>query len=206
MGVLKTRAALLVRFLLCFALIACLWIASIRFRIGAFRYEGQWLVADNSGAFTYSDGVLLAATVALLVGLIGLYRSGRVSAVLMVLASLVVITTIDDIWGTHGYVDEYKGVPSHVLKPAIAAALICPLALLFPEKREADGKLLAGCWVALALAVLLLGTRTGHNMLGLQSMIGPSYMLNVFLCLLMPEILRQIRRLRLAYGVDRLTD
>lgn len=206
MGTLKSAASLLARFLLCLALIACLWIVSISYRVGAFDYRDGFIVPNNSGAYAASDGLLLAATLALLVGLFGLYRSGRISAVLMVVASLLAITTIDDIWGRIGAVDEYKGVPGFVIKPAIAAVLICPFALLLPARRESDRKLLAGCWAALALTVFMLGTRTGHSMLGLHSMIGPTYMTNVFLCLLVPEMVRQYRYWKLAYSVDRVTD
>jgi hypothetical protein len=202
MGALKTAASLLARFSLCFTLIACLWIVSISYRIGPFDHQGEFWVPNNSGAFADSDGLFLAAALALLIGLLGLYRSGRISAVLMVLVSLLAITAIDHLWSVYGYFDDYKGVPAYVLKPAIAAVLICPLGFLFPRRSEASGKQLIGCWAALALTVFLLGTRTGHNMLGLQSMIGPTYMQNVFFCLLACEALRQARRWWLANRAD----
>jgi hypothetical protein len=202
MGALKTAASLLARFSLCFTLIACLWIVSISYRIGPFDHQGEFWVPNNSGAFADSDGLFLAAALALLIGLLGLYRSGRISAVLMVLVSLLAITAIDHLWSVYGYFDDYKGVPAYVLKPAIAAVLICPLAFLFPARREASDRVLALCWAALILAIFVIG----NHMLGLQSMIGPTYMKDVFLCLLACETLRQALRLRLALTTDRLTD
>lgn len=204
MGTLKTRASLLARFLLCFTLIACLWIVSIRYRIGPFDYNGGFWVPNNSGAFTDADRLLLAATLALLVGLLGLYRSGRISAVVMVIFSLLLITMIDHGWAKFGGDStEYKAVPGYVLKPAIAAVLICPLAFLFPARREASGKALAACWAGLILTLILIG---GHDLstrvFNLQSVIGPYYMQDVFYCLLACEVLRQIRRLWLTHRAD----
>lgn len=198
MGALKTAASLLARFSLCFALIACLWIVSISYRIGPFDYRGDFWVPNNSGAFAASDGLFLAAALALLIGLLGLYRSGRISAVLMVLVSLLTLAAIDHVWSVYGYFDDFKGVPAYVVKPAIAAVLICPLAFLFPARREASDKLLALCWAALILAIFVIGT----HMLPLQSMIGPTYMQNVFLCLLACEALRQARRWWLTHRAD----
>lgn len=207
MSALKTAGALLARFILCFALIACVWIVSISYRIGPFDYRGEIIVANNSGAFTDADRLLLAASLALLIGLLGLYRSGRISAVLMVLVSLLIITAIDHVWSVYGAVDEYKGVPGYVLKPAIAGVLICPLAFLFPRRPEANGKALGACWAMLALAIVLMGTNSiGTHVLHLEGMIGPGYMPIVFLCLLAAEVLRQALRWRLNYGVDHLTD
>ncbi len=207
MGALKTVASLLARFILCFALIACVWIVSIRYRIGPFDLPDGRFAANNSGAFTDSDRLLLAASLALLIGLLGLYRSGRISAVLMTLVSLLIITAIDHAWSVYGYFDEYKGVPGYVLQPTIAAVLICPLSFLFPARREASDRVLAACWAALILTIFLIGTRMlGSQVLQLEGMIGPPYVQNVFLCLLVPEILRQARRLRSALRVDDLAD
>ena len=65
----------------------------------------------------------------------------------------------------------------------------------------------AACWAALILTIFLIGTNMiGTHVLHLEGMIGPTYMQNVFLCLLVPEILRQARRLRLALRVDDLPD
>ena len=198
MSALKKAASLLARFSLCFALIACLWIVSISYRIGAFDYQDDFWVPNNSGAFATSDRLFLAALLALLIGLLGLYRSGRISAMLMVLVSLLAITAIDHLWSVYGYFDDYKGLPAYVVKPAIAAALICPLAFLFPRRPEANGRVLACCWAALILTIFVIGT----HMLPLQSMIGPTYMQNVFLCLLACELLRQTWRLWLTHRAD----
>lgn len=203
MGALKTGGSLLARFLLCLALIACLWIVSISYRIGPFRYDGSLIIGHPPTLLAPSDWLLLAASLGLLAGLLGLYRSGRVSAVLMTLISLLVLTGIDHVWGAYGYVDEYKGLPPYALQPALAALMIGPLAFLFPARREANDKVLAASWAALTLTIFLIGTRMmGSQVFHLQSMIGPTYMQNVFLCLLVPEILRQARRLRLALSMD----
>src|SRR5205085_10246514 len=113
---------------------ACLWIVSIRYRVGPFDLGSELWVPNNTGAFTDADRLLLAASCALLIGLLGLYRSGRISAVLMVLVSLLLITGIDHVWGLHATVDEYKGVPPYIVRPAIVAVLICPLPFLFRAK------------------------------------------------------------------------
>ncbi|HEX4739380.1 MAG TPA: hypothetical protein VH331_17670 [Allosphingosinicella sp.] len=200
----KRVGSLLVRFILCFVLIACVWIVSIRYRIGPFDYRDGITFASNSGGFTDSDLLLLAASLGLLIGLLGLYRSGRISAVLLVLASLLTITAIDHAWSVYGYGDEYKGVPGYVFKPAIASVLIAPLAFLFPARREASDKVLTACWAALTLTIFLIGTNMiGAHVLHLEGMIGPTYMQNVFLCLLAAEAARQAPRL---YRVRRIDD
>jgi hypothetical protein len=199
----KTVGSLLVRFVLCFALIACVWIVSIRYRIGPFDYRGELTFANNSGAFPDSDRLLLAASFGLLIGLLGLYRSGRISAVLMVLASLLTITAIDHLWSVYSYGDEYKGVPGYVFQPAIASVLIGPLAFLFPARRGASDKVLAACWAALILTIFLTGTNMiGAHVLHLEGMIGPTYMQNVFLCLLAAEAARQARRLHRVLRIE----
>jgi hypothetical protein len=205
----KTAGSLLVRFILCFAMIACVWIAGIRYRIGPFDYQGGMIVLKDLDAFSDADRLLLLATLGLLIGLLGLYRAGRVSAVLMVLASLVVITAIDHIWSAYGYGDEYKGVPEYVLRPAITPVLIGSLAFLFPAGREASNKALAVCWALLILTVILAGSQSiGARLLHLEGMIGPTYMQNVFLCLLAAEAVGQARRvhrrLRIGEGLGRL--
>jgi hypothetical protein len=203
MNGMKKSGSLLARFILCFVLIGCVWIVSIRYRIGPFDYRGEIIFANNSGAFTDSDRLLLAASLGLLIGLLGLYRSGRISTVLMVLASLAAITAIDHFWSVYGYFDDYKGVPGYVFQPAIASVLIAPLAFLFPAKREASAKVLAACWVALILTIFLIGTNMiGIHVLHLEGMIGPTYMQNVFLCLLAAEAVRQARRLYQVLRID----
>ena len=60
---------------------------------------------------------------------------------------------------------------------------------------EANGKVLAACWAVLAITIVVTGSNsTGTRTLHLEGMIGPSYMLNVFLCLLVSELLRDVRR------------
>ena len=194
----KTVAAMLARFLLGFALIACLWIVSISYRIGAFDFQGADFAFHMSGGFAASDGLFLAALLALLIGLLGLYRSGRISAVLIVLVSLIALAAIDHFWSAYGYFDDYKAVPRYVMQPAILAALICPLAFLFPARPAANDKVLALCWAALILLIFLIGS----HMLGLTSMIGPTYMKDVFLCLIAVEALRQARRWYRAYSFE----
>lgn len=196
MNSMRRTGSLLARFVLCFVLVACAWIVSIRYRIGPFDYRGEIVVANNSGALTDSDRLLLAASLGLLVGLLGLYRSGRISAVLMVLASLLAITAIDHFWFLYGYFDEYKGVPGYVFQATITSVLIAPLAFLFPAKGEASTKVLAACWAALMLTIVLLGTTMiGTHVLHLQGMIGPTYMQIAFLCLLAAEGARQAQHL-----------
>lgn len=198
MSALKTTASLLARFSLCFTLIACLWIVSIRYRVGPFDLGGELWVPNNSGAFTDGDRLLLAASLALLIGLLGLYRSGRISAVLMVLVSLLVITGIDHVWSLHAMVDDYKIVPQYVVRPAIAAVLICPLPFLFPAERDASNRLLAAGWAALILAIFLIGL----HLPGLTSVIGPTYMQTVFLSLVACELVRQVWCLWLTHKAD----
>lgn len=194
----KTIAALLARFLLCLALIACLWIVSISYRIGAFDFQGADFAFHMGSGFAASDGLFFAALLALLIGLLGLYRSGRISAVLMVLVSLIVLAAADHAWGIYGYFDDYKGLPRYVMQPAILSVLICPLAFLFPARPAANDKVLALCWAALILLIFLIG----NHMLGLNSMIGPTYMKDVFLCLVAVEALRQAWRLYLALRIE----
>jgi hypothetical protein len=198
----KTVGSLLARFILCCALIACLWIVSISYRIGRFDYRDHIIFASDAGGLTYSDRLLLIASLALLVGLLCLYRAGRVSAVLMVLASLIAITTIDHPWAVYRDFDEYKGVPSYVFQPAVASVLIAPFPFLFPARRAANAKSLAVCWAVLILTMVLLGSQSiGSNILHLWGMIGPSYMENVILCLLAVEAARQARRVYLALRI-----
>ncbi len=197
---LKTAAALLARFSLSLALIACLWVVSISYRFGPFNYEGSPVIGDLT--FAASDGLFLAAVLALLIGLFGLYRSGRISAVLIVLVSLAALAIADHLRAVYGYFDEFKAVPRYVVQPAILAVLISPLPFLFPARRAANGRVLAGCWAALVLLIFLIG----NHMLGLKDMIGPTYMKDVFLCLLACEILRQALRLAPTFWVDHLTD
>ena len=202
MGGMKRFGSLLARFILCFALIACLWIVSISYRIGRFDYRDHIIFASDAGGFTYSDRLLLIASLALLVGLLGLYRAGRVSAVIMVLASLLAITAIDHLWTVYGDFDEYKGVPGYVFQPAVTSVLIAPFTFLFPARRAANGKWLAVCWAVLILTIVLIGSQSiGSNILHLWGMIGPSYMGNVFLCLLAVETARQARRVYLALRI-----
>lgn len=194
--------SLLARFILCFALIACLWIVSISYRIGRFDYRDHIIFASDAGGLTYSDRLLLIASLALIVGLLGLYRAGRVSAVLMVLASVLAITVIDHLWTVYRDFDEYKGVPGYVFEPAIVSVLIAPFPFLFPARPAANGKSLAVCWGVLILTMVLIGSQSiGSNVLHLWGMIGPSYMENVFLCLLTVEAARQTRRVYLALRV-----
>jgi len=198
----KAVGSLFARSLLCFALIACVWIVGIRYRVGGFDYQGEMIV-HNSGAFTDADQLLLVASLGLLIGLAGLYRAARVATVLMVLASLLAITAIDHAWAVYGYVDEYKGVPGYAFRPAVASVAIGPLALLFPVGRQGSGKALAACWALLVLTVVLLGSQSiGANVLQLWGMIGPSYMPNVLLCLVAAEAARQARRLYCVLRID----
>ena len=192
----KTAGSLLSRFILCFVLIACVWIVSIRYRIGPFDYRGDLIVFNNSGALTDSDRLLFVASLGLLIGLLGLNRSGRISVVLMVLASIVGITAIDHVWSVYGDGTEYKLVPGYVFQPAIASVLIAPLAFLFPARREGSDKVLAASWATLILTMFVIGSHTiVTRVLHLEAMIGPTYMENVFLCLLAAEALRQARRM-----------
>ena len=140
MGALKATASLLVRFSLCFALIACLWIVSISYRIGPFHYEGSPVIGNLT--FAVSDGLFLAGVLALLIGLSGLYRSGRISAVLMVLVSLAALASADHLWAVYGYFDDLKAVPRYVVQPAILAVLICP----WSSCSRRGVRRTAGCW------------------------------------------------------------
>ena len=198
MAALKTAALMLARFLLCLALIACVWIVSISYRIGAFDFGVPFMTFHRGGDMADSDWLFLAACLGLLIGLLGLYRSGRISTVLMVVVSLLAIFAVDHAWSVSGAVDEYKGVPEQILRPALAPLLIGPLAFLFPARREAENWVLAGCWAVLVLTIFLIGS----HVFDLQGMIGPTYMKDVFLCLLACEILRQVRRWWQAYGDD----
>jgi len=199
----RTVGSSLARFLLCFVLIACVWIVGIRYRVGGFDYQGEMIVPNNSGAFTDADQLLLVASLGLLIGLAGLYRAARVATMVMVLASLLAITAIDHEWAVHGCVDEYKGVPAYAVQPAVASVVIGPLALLFPVGRQGGGKALAACWAALILTIVLVGSQSiGANVLQLWGMIGPGYMQNVLLCLFAAEAARQARRLNRALRID----
>jgi hypothetical protein len=182
----KLAVSLLLRFILSFALIASVWITSTHFRVGPFLYDGIG-----------SDFILFAASLGLLVGTLGLYRSGRISAVLMYLASVIIITVIDHLWGVYGYVDAYKSVQYQVLYPAVAAIAISPIAFLFRAKSEARASVLARCWAALILTMFLIGS----HVFGLLDVIGPTYIAIVFLCLAAAEGLRQYRHWKAAHGV-----
>jgi hypothetical protein len=199
----KAVGSLFARSLLCFVLIACVWIVGIRYRVGGFDYQGETIVPNNSGAFTDADRLLLMASLGLLIGLAGLYRAARVATMLMVLVSLLAITAIDHGWAVYGYVDEYKGVPGYAFRPAVAAVAIGPLAFLFPVGRQGGGKALAACWAVLVVTIVLVDSQSiGANVLQLWGMIGPGYMQNVLLCLLAAEAARQARRLHRALRID----
>ncbi|HYI49600.1 MAG TPA: hypothetical protein VEX35_14170 [Allosphingosinicella sp.] len=175
------------KFILSLALIACVWITSTTFRVGPFRYEGM----------IDSEYLLIAASLGLLIGTLGLYRSSQISTVIMYLCSVIIITVIDHVWGVYGYVDAYKGVQYHVLYPALAALAISPIAFLFRAKSETRAWVLARCWAALILTMFLIGS----HVVGLLDVIGPTYIAIVFLALVAAEIVRQYRHWKLNYEI-----
>ena len=62
---------------------------------------------------------------------------------------------------------------------------------------------LAAGWAVLILTIVLVGNNAiGTHVLHLEGMIGPTYMQDVFLCLLACELLRQARRWWLANRAD----
>lgn len=179
MHTMKLTGALLSKFILSFALIACVWITSTTFRVGSFRYGG---VID-------SEYLLTAASLGLLLGTLGIYRSGPISTVLIYLCSVIIVTVIDHFWGVYGYVDAYKSVQYHVLYFAVTAIAISPLAFLYRTENGVRSSVLARCWAALILTMFLIGS----HMFGLLDVIGPTYIAIVFLALVVAEILRQYR-------------
>ncbi len=161
------------RFGIFLILTICLWLASIIFRTRPYGVE-EYLP-------------LLITSIAFIVGVNKLYLSNPVATLICAACCVLIITAVDQIWGTYGYFDDYKNLKSYNLYVSMASILIAPNSFFYRLNAKPKMWALVLCWAVLVMVIFAIGNRMLTPSYG---MIGTRYIMIVFISLTLAELAR----------------